>query len=293
MKFAPGLKSIDDAIEIRRRFLLAFEAAEREADPEARRAKLTFIVVGGGPTGVELAGTMSELARRAIPRDFRAIDTSTARVILVEAEDRLVGAFPPTSSAQAKIALEQLGVEVRLHSRVTEIDGEGVVIGPPDAAERINAENVFWAAGVQASRLGATLGAPIDKHGRVLVQSDLSIPDHPEVFVVGDLAKVIDPKSGHEVPGIAPAAIQMGKYVAKRIRRLADQQKLSAISHKPSAFGSQPSADESVADLDSVADSQRLTVNSVSRPFHYIDKGMLATTGRAQAVGVILGLQAH
>src|SRR5262249_3379462 len=143
-----------------------------------RRAKLTFVVVGGGPTGVELAGTMSEIARRAIPRDFRAIDTKTARVILIEAEDRLLKSMAEENSRQAKNALEKLGVEVRLNSRVTEIDREGVIIGGqpdrPGSGERINAENVFWAAGVQASALGAMLGAKVDRHGRVLVQGDLS-----------------------------------------------------------------------------------------------------------------------
>jgi NADH dehydrogenase len=177
--FAPGLKSVTDAIEIRRRFLLAFEAAEREADPEARRAKLTFVVVGGGPTGVELAGTMSEIARRAIPRDFRAIDTATARVILIEAQDRLLRAFPEDLSERARQDLQRMGVEVRLGSRVTCIDGDGVIVGSADdshASERINAENVIWAAGVQASSIGATLGAPTDRNGRVIVQGDLSIP---------------------------------------------------------------------------------------------------------------------
>ncbi|MCI0629352.1 MAG: NAD(P)/FAD-dependent oxidoreductase [Phycisphaerales bacterium] len=250
-KFAPGLKTVDDALEIRRRFLLAFEAAEREADPDARRAKLTFIVVGGGPTGVEMAGTMSELARRSIPKDFRAIDTTTARVILLEGGDRLLQAYPPKLAARAKRDLAKLGAEVRLNSFVTEIDAQGVKVGQ----DRIEAENVIWAAGVQASSLGATLGVPIDRTGRVQVLPDLSIPGHPEVFVIGDLAKSVDPKTGKEVPGVAPAAIQMGKYVASMIAR--------------EARGTQSS-------------TQR-------QPFHYVDKGMLATIGRARAVASIKG----
>ena len=251
---APGLKSIEDATEIRRRFLLAFESAERETDPEARKIELTFIIVGGGPTGVELAGTMSELARRSIPRDFRSIDTKTARVILLEGGDRLLAAYPPNLSAKAKRSLEKLGVEVRLSSRVTHIDASGVKVGE----EHVAARNVFWAAGVQASALGRSLGVPIDRAGRVEVQADLSIPGHPEVFVIGDLAKVVDGRSGKEVPGIAPAAMQMGRHVAR-------------IVHREAASGGGTSP------------AQR-------PPFRYIDKGMLATIGRAKAVGLILGV---
>ncbi len=245
-RFAPGLKTIDDALEIRQRFLLAFEAAEREADDAARRALLTFVVIGAGPTGVELAGTMAELARKAIPRDFRTIDASTARVILVEAMDRVLPTFPPDLSEKARRSLEELGVEVRLNSPVTKIDGDGVCIGP----ERINTENIIWAAGVQASPLGKSLGAPTDRAGRVMVQPDLSIPGHPEVFVIGDLASVVDPDTNKPVPGVAPAAIQMGKYVARVIDREVRGKALP--QQRP--------------------------------PFHYRDKGMLATIGRAKAV---------
>lgn len=259
-KYAPGLKTIDDALEIRKRFLLAFEAAEREADPAARRAELTFIVVGAGPTGVELAGTMSELARKAIPRDFRMIDTTTARVILIEAMDRVLPNYPPALSQKAKAALEKLGVEVRLSSRVTDINDQGVTIGLPPNAEHIAAKNMIWAAGVQASSLGAKLGVPTDRNGRVPVLPDLTIPDHPEVFVIGDLAKVNDPKSGQEVPGVAPAAIQMGKYVASIIRREATRQSAgSGLSQR--------------------------------RPFHYWNKGLLATIGRGKAVAWMGKLQ--
>lgn len=252
-RFAPGLKTIEDAVEIRRRFLLAFEAAEREADPEARRAKLTFVVVGAGPTGVEMAGTMAELARRAIPRDFRFIDTSTARVILVEALDRVLPAYHGSLSARAKRDLERLGVEVRLNSKVTHIDGEGVRIGD----ERVEAENVVWAAGVQASPLGASLGAPTDASGRVVVEPDLSIPGHREVFVIGDMARVKDSRTGEDVPGVAPAAMQMGRFAARLIcKEVAGKQ----ADHRRPAF-------------------------------HFVNKGMLATIGRAKAVGTVFGMR--
>ena len=257
-KFAPGLKTIDDALEIRKRFLLAFEAAEREADAESRKAKLTFIIVGAGPTGVELAGTMAELARKSIPRDFRAIDTKTARVILIEAVDRVLPNYPARLSAKARATLEKLGVEVRLNYRVTEIDGEGVWIGEGERRQRIDAENVIWAAGVQASSLGAKLGAKTDKSGRVFVEPDLTVPGHPEIFVIGDLAKVKDPTSGEEVPGVAPAAIQMGKYVARTIKR--------ETAHRDSPAPSRP-------------------------PFHFINKGLLATIGRGKAVAWMRKLQ--
>jgi NADH dehydrogenase len=243
VEFAPGLKTIDDALEIRRRFLLAFEAAEREDDPGARRSKLTFVIVGAGPTGVELAGTMSELARRAIPRDFRSIDTTTARVILVEGQDRVLPGFEADLSDRARRDLEALGVEVRLSSLVTDVDEHGVLVGEA----RIDAANVFWAAGVRASPLGATLGAPLDGQGRVLVEPDLSLPGHPEVLVIGDLAHLVD-GGGRLVPGVAPAAIQMARHAAGVIA--------STVRGRP------------------------------RRPaFVYRDKGMLATIGRARAVG--------
>ncbi|MBY0261729.1 MAG: NAD(P)/FAD-dependent oxidoreductase, partial [Phycisphaerales bacterium] len=206
-KDAPGLKTIDDALEIRRRFLIAFEAAERETDPHQRTARLTFVIVGGGPTGVELAGAMAEIARKAIPRDFRAIDTATARVLLVHAGERLLEAFPPALSERARRDLEKLGVEVMLNSRVTHVDDDGVMIGP----QRIWAESVLWAAGVEGQAISRTLGVPLDRSGRVPVGPDLSIPGHPEVFVLGDLASVVDPRSKKPVPGIAPAANQMAR----------------------------------------------------------------------------------
>lgn len=245
--YAPGLKTVDDALEIRRRFLLAFETAEREADEAARRRLLTFVIVGAGPTGVELAGAMAEIARQVMPREFRSIDTTMARILLVEGADRVLPGYAPSLSAKARRQLERLGVEVRTGARVTEIEEGAVWIGD----ERIEAGNVFWAAGVAASPLGARLGAEVDRAGRVKVAPDLSVPGHPEVFVAGDLAAV--EQGGRPVPGVAPAAMQMGRHVARAIR----------------------------ADLE-----------GRPRPvFRYFDKGSLATIGRAAAVAEIAGLK--
>jgi NADH:ubiquinone reductase (H+-translocating) len=242
---APGLKTVDDAIEIRRRFLMAFEEAEREGDPEARRRLLTFVIVGAGPTGVELAGAMAEIARRVMPNDFRAIDTAAARVLLLEAADRVLPAYPPELSRKARIQLENLGVEVRTGAMVTDVGDDQVTVGDD---ERINAGNVFWAAGVSASPLGGRLGVETDRAGRVLVEPDCSVPGDPRVFVVGDLVSLEAP-DGSQVPGVAPAAIQMGKHVARTIRR---------------DLGGKPRED-----------------------FRYLDKGDLATIGRAAAVARI------
>ena len=208
--FAPGLKTLQDAIEIRRRVLLAYEAAEREPDPARRTALLTFVVVGAGPTGVELAGALAEIARHVLARDFRQIDPASARIVLVEAGPRALPAFAPDLSVAAQRRLEQMGVQVLLGRPVTGIDGEGVSMGP----ERIVSRSVLWAAGVQASPLGASLGVPLDKAGRVAVEPDLRLPGAPEVFVIGDLASVPG------VPGLAPAAIQGGRHAAKSIVRL-------------------------------------------------------------------------
>lgn len=208
---APGLKTVDDALEIRRRFLLAFEAAEREGDPEARRRLLTFVIVGGGPTGVELAGAMAEIAAESIPRDFRFIDTTAARIILVEAADRVLPSYPVDLSESARRQLEQLGVEVRTASRVTDLDDAGVHLG----SEVIAAANAFWAAGVVASPIGARLGGRVDAAGRVLVAPDCSVPRHPEVFVIGDLAHL--EQDGRPLPGVAQVAIQSGRHVARSI----------------------------------------------------------------------------
>ena len=211
---APGLKTIGDATEIRRRILTVFEEAEVSEDPTLRRKLLTFVIVGGGPTGVELAGAIAELARKAIVRDFRSIDSSTARVILVEAGPRLLTAFPESLSQSAKAQLEKLGVEVRLGHAVTRCDGHGVMLAD---GEPIGSGCVLWAAGVMASRAATWLGAEADRAGRVIVNDDLSIPGHPEILVLGDTALVMS-ADGQPVPGVAAAAKQMGRYAARLIK---------------------------------------------------------------------------
>jgi NADH dehydrogenase len=225
-RFAPGLKTLEDATEIRRRILIAFEAAEREADPERRREWMTFVLVGGGPTGVELAGSLGEIAHDTLKRDFRAIHPSDARIILIEALDRVLPPYPPDRSASASKQLARLGVQVRVGTRVTEIDDHSVHVVPtadPDAPEEIiPARTVLWGAGVTASTfakvVAAAAGAETDRAGRVLVGPDLTVPDHPEIFVVGDAA--VQPwKEGRPTPGVAQGAIQGGTYAAKVIRR--------------------------------------------------------------------------
>ena len=212
--YAPGLKTLDDALQIRARILLAFEHAERETDPAKRAQWLTFVFIGGGATGVELAGTLAEIARHTLRGEFRRIDPRRARVVLIEGSDRVLPPYPPDLSEKALAQLERLGVTVWLGKRVTGVDADGVTMG----AERLQAKTVIWAAGVASAPLGASLGVPLDRGGRVKVEPDLSIPGHPEVFVVGDLAAV------EGVPGIAPAAKQMGTHAAKNIvRRLAGQ----------------------------------------------------------------------
>jgi NADH dehydrogenase len=211
--FAPGLKSAEDAIELRRRWLLAFERAERTTDGAERRAQLTFVIIGGGPTGVELAGMLPTISRYALPRDFRHIDTATARILLIEGGPRILPAMPEDLSARAFRDLAELGVEVRTGVRVTNV-GDGWVEA---AGERIEARTIFWAAGNAASPLGKSLGVPTDRMGRVEVAHDLSVPGLPNVFVVGDLA-VLHSK-GMAVPAIAPAAIQSGKAAARNIIR--------------------------------------------------------------------------
>jgi len=236
---APGLKTLEDALEIRRRVLIAFERAERESDPAKRGAWLTFVVVGGGATGVELAGTFAEIARHTLRGEFRRIDPHNARVVLVEAADRVLPPYPPDLSAKAQLALERLGVTVWPGRMVTGIDADGVQLGE----ERITAKTVIWAAGVKSSPLGAALGAPLDRAGRVKVEPDLSAPGHPEIFVVGDLAAV------EGVPGIAPAAKQMGRHAGRNVLR--------RIEAKPTLR------------------------------FKYRDYGQLATIGRNAAVAMI------
>lgn len=239
-RFAPGLKTIEDALEIRRRVLLAFEAAERESDPERRRPWLTFVVIGGGPTGVELAGAFAEIAVYAMRRDFRNIDPSQANVILVEGLPRVLPSYPEDLSEKARRQLEGFAIEVRTGQLVTGLDANGVTMGE----ERIEAKTVVWAAGVQASPLARCLGVPLDKAGRVRVEQDLSIPGHPSIFVTGDLAAF--EQDGKPVPGVAPAAIQQGRHVARNVAR--------AVAGTPML------------------------------PFRYRDKGSLATIGRAAAV---------
>jgi len=209
---APGLKTIEDALEIRRRVLVAFEEAERESDPERQRAWLTFIVVGAGPTGVELAGALSEIARQTMIRDFRHFNPSSARVLLLEGKERVLPTYPPDLSAKAADQLRGLGVEVMTNAIVTSVSDREVCVGEVPIATR----TVLWAAGVQASPLSKTLGVPLDRAGRVLVNEDLTVPGHAEVFVIGDLAAVDD------VPGVAPAAIQEGLHTARNIQRAID-----------------------------------------------------------------------
>jgi NADH dehydrogenase len=209
---APGLKTVEDATELRKRFLLAFEAAEQEPDPERRRALLTFAVVGAGPTGVEMAGAMAEVARHALVRDFRHVDPSTARIILLEGGPRVLAAYDAELSAKAQAALAEKGVEVRTGAIVTSIEPDAVCVG----SERIPARNVVWAAGVTASPLGRALGVDTDRVGRVRVLPDLAVPGHPEVFVIGDLAS-LDGPDGSPLPGVAQVAMQMGTHASASI----------------------------------------------------------------------------
>ena len=211
--FAPGLKTLEQATEIRRRLLFAFESAENEAHPAAQRPLLTFVVVGGGPTGVELAGAIADISRTVLVRDFRHIDPTTAHVLLLEAGPRILPAFAEDLSQRAEKDLRALGVEVRTSAAVTRIDADGVEIG---GKEHLAAKSVFWAAGVQASALGKVLGVELDRAGRVKVNADLSIPGHRDAFVIGDMAHFVEP-GGELVPGLAPAAIQEGRAAARNI----------------------------------------------------------------------------
>ncbi len=244
---APGLKTISDALEMRRKIFLAFEAAEREAHEEHRNAWMTFVIVGAGPTGVELAGALAEITRHTLRSDFRHIDPRAARVILVEGAPRVLPAMKPRLSAKAKAQLQRLGVQVRVDAQVTCIDETGVSIGD----EHIFTHNVLWAAGVAASPLAKSLDVPLDKAGRVLVNPDLTIPGDDRVYVIGDLASL--QQNGKPVPGVAPAAMQQGRHAAENIEL--------ALSGKE------------------------------REPFHYLDKGTLATIGRASGVADIRGLQ--
>ncbi len=238
---APGLKTIEDALEMRRRVLLAYELAEREALLTGTHFPLNFVVVGGGPTGVELAGTLGEIARKSLESNFKHIDPAKTRVILVEGGSAVLASYPPDLQQSARRQLERLGVEVRLNSMVTDVREGEIHIGE----EIMPAAVILWAAGVSASPLGKALGVPTDRAGRVLVEPDLSIPGHPEVFVVGDLASITY-DHGKPVPGLAPAAMQEGNWVGRQIK--------ADLAGKP------------------------------RKPFHYLDKGTLATIGRAAAV---------
>jgi NADH dehydrogenase len=258
-RYAPELKSMDGALDIRRRILSAFEAAELEPDPERRQSWLTFVVVGAGPTGVEMAGQIAELARDTLHRDFRAADTRTARVYLVEAADRVLTSFPERLSHKAERALEQLGVTVVVAGAVVDVDAESVAIQATDGdIRRIAARTAVWAAGVRASDLAAELaraaGVEVDRGGRVAVGPDLTLPGHPEVFAIGDMVTVrAADGTTAPLPGLAPVAIQQGRYAAHAVRN-------------------------------------RLRGRS-TRPFHYVDKGNLATIGRSKAVADIKGLR--
>lgn len=214
-KVAPGLKDLDDAVEIRRRVLVAFEAAEREPDPAVQRRHLTFVVIGGGPTGVELAGAIAELATFVLARDFRAIHSDSTRVVLVEGGDRVLGSFDPKLSAEAAKSLQEMGVEVKTGVRVTAMDVEGVTCGD----ERIESSTVLWAAGVRGSGLCQKVGLSVDRAGRALVEQDCSVPGHPEVFVIGDAASFVPEGGSSPLPGVSPVAMQQGRFVARQISR--------------------------------------------------------------------------
>jgi len=225
-RFAPGLKTLEDALDIRTRMLLAFERAERETNVARQQELLTFVLVGGGPTGVELAGTLAEIARQTLRHEFRMIDTSRARIVLVEAGPTILPAFPERLRDAARRSLQRLGVEVRENTAVTGIDEAGVMLG----SERLSAGTVLWAAGVSASPIVRTLGVPIDRAGRALVNPDLSIPGHPEVFVVGDAAAVIQ-ESGKPLPGVAQVAMQGAAQAARNILRLIERQPTRAFEY--------------------------------------------------------------
>ncbi|WP_027521560.1 NAD(P)/FAD-dependent oxidoreductase [Bradyrhizobium sp. Ec3.3] len=226
-QWAPGLKTLEDATTLRRHILVAFERAERETDPERRAARLTFVIIGAGPTGVELAGTIAEMAHHTLPGDFRNIDTRKARVVLIEAGPRVLAGFADDLSAYAQASLEKIGVEVVLGQPVTEVDRDGVVYG----GQRLNAKTKIWAAGVRASPAAEWLNAPADRAGRVEVEGDLTVPGHPDVFAIGDTV-TIPAWDGKPVPGIAPAAKQQGRYVANLIKARLRGEKLGPFRYK-------------------------------------------------------------
>jgi NADH dehydrogenase len=247
-EFAPGLKTVEQATEIRRRVLTAFEAAERATDRNEQKRQLTFIIVGGGPTGVELAGAIGEMSRFTLAKDFRNIDSKLARVILIEAGPRILPMFPEPLASRAVRDLEELGVQVWTSSLVSGVDAQGVNVGE----ERISAATVLWAAGVEASPLGRTLGLEVDRQGRIVVQPDLTIPYHARVFVAGDQALCKD-AAGKPLPGTAPVAMQQGRYIARTIR--------GDLAGRP------------------------------RQPFAFVDKGQMATIGRSRAIVEVAGFR--
>lgn len=249
-KFAPGLKTIAQATEIRRRVFLAFEKAERESDPVIQQMYMTFVVVGGGPTGVELAGSLGEITRYSIQRDFNHISTNKTKIVLIEAGPTILPTMTPELQREAKRELEELGVEVRVNAKVSEINEQGIIAG----GIFISSGTVLWAAGVAASPLNKTLGTELDRQGRVVVTRDLSIPNHPEVYVIGDQAHYEWGEDKKPLPGLAPVAMQQGRFVAKVIKK-----KMSG--EKPPEY------------------------------FKYIDKGQMATVGRSRAVAMYKGLE--
>ncbi len=253
-KCAPGVKTLDDAIGIRQNAIMAFEKAANTNDLAERKRLMTIVVIGGGPTGVEMAGAFAELSRQVLPRDFDHIDSRETKIILIEAAPRILGHLPEDLSASGQRQLEQLGVEVRTGCKVLAIrDGEVQLEN-----ETIQAATIFWSAGVAASPLTKKLGVEVDRAGRILVQPDLSLPGHPEVFALGDIVALKDPKSGKPVPGVSPAAIQMGQFVAKILNAEAPSAKLD---------------------------------NAARPAFVYWDKGTMATIGRSHAVAMMGGIK--
>ena len=273
--FAPGMKTLDDAMIIRNKILRAFEDAEAETNPVALREHLTFIVVGGGATGVELAGAIKELGVDSISKDYRRFNAKNARVILIEAGDRLLPSMSESSSHAALKALETIGVEIRLKQSVTHVDETGVVVN----GETIRANTIVWSAGVKANSLGASLGAKLDRNGRVLVEPDCSVMGAPNVFVIGDMASMKCAKTGHAVPGVAPAATQMGQFVAKIIAR----------EVRAGVRNTTISAPNITPNINTTNSAQIMERGK----FEYFDKGSMATIGRAKAVAEVAGLKFH
>jgi len=254
-ELAPGLKTVEDAVNMRRRIFLAFEAAERESDPQKQQAWMTFVVIGGGPTGVELAGALGELSKNTLKNDFRKIQPADAKVLLLEGRERILPTYPPDLSEKAAAALEKLGVTVLTNTFVTTMEGETVTLKHQEQEEVLHSRTILWAAGVQASPLGRVLaertGVELDRMGRVMVAPDMSLPGHPDILVIGDLAHYAH-QTGEPLPGVAPVAMQQGRYAADLIRARLKQKEMP--------------------------------------PFHYLDKGNLAVIGRNAAVADIRGL---